>query len=359
MKLTINKNELNKALSTVNGVIDKNAPLPSLSNILFETQDNILVLTASNGDVSVKTTTPLETNETGSVLLDGKTISDAVAKLDGDITLENKEHRVKVNNDKTEYKLNSAEVNSYPQIDFELGEDEVILDGNEFVYALEKVIGSVATSNERPIFMGVNIKSKGSELEFSSTDSYRLSKSYMTLDNEIEIDVTILGSTLRNVARIVKDKKVGFSTNGSRVVITTDDTVFVTRLVDGLYPETDRLIPNDFKSHVTVNRQDLIRAVDRASFMREDNVWTLNLSPKGDILTITTQAKEIGTTHEELPIELKGEEISLNINGKYLLDALNALEDKEVTFNLVGELQALTVSDSTNQVQLLLPMRVS
>lgn len=359
MKLTIDKNELTRLLGVTNGVIDKNAPLPSLSNILFVAHSDTLELTASNGDVSVKTSTPLETTETGGMLLDGKTISDAITKLDGDITLENKEHKVKINNDKTEYKLNSAEVNSYPQIDFSVGEESVVLNGNEFAYALEKVIGSVATSNERPIFMGVNIKTKGNELEFSSTDSYRLSKSYMTLESELELDVTILGSTLRNVARIVKDKEFELSTTGNKVTFKTDNTIFTTRLVDGLYPATDRLIPNDFKSHITVNRQDLINAVDRASFMREDNVWTLNLSPKGDILTITTQAKEIGTTFEELPIELKGEEISLNINGKYLLDALKALEDKEVTFNLVGELQALTVSDSTNQIQLLLPMRVS
>lgn len=358
MKLTIEKQELNRVLGVVNGVIDKHAPLPILSNVLLVAQGGTLVVTASNGDVSTKTkTTNLQIEEEGAILIDGVTISNAVGKLNGDITIVNKDNKVVINNDKAKYSLNTASTNEYPKIDFAHG-DEFILNGNEFNYALDKVINSVATSAERPIFTGVNIQSKGNELEFTSTDSYRLSKSYLELSQETELNVTVLANTLRSIMKIAKDKELNVSSDGTRVTFRTENTIFVTRLVDGLYPDTARLIPNDYKSHVTVNRQDLIKAVDRASFMREDNIWILNLDATYDTLKLVTKAQEIGRTYEELPIELKGEEISINLNGKYLLDALNSLEDKDVTFNFVGQLQALTVSDTTNQVQLLLPIRV-
>ncbi len=357
MKLNIQKQALRTALNTVTSVIDKNPTLPTLSNVLFSIEDGTLTLTASDGDVSIKTSTQdiLESVD-GSLLVDGKTIADAVSKLNNDILIENKDNRIKVESSTTEYKLNSAEVSSYPKIDFTIKGEEIKIDGNEFIHTLNKVINSVSTGMDRPIFMGVNIVAQSGTLVMSATDSYRLSRTSLNTDNNQEFNVTILANTLKTIMKIAKDKELFVSTDNTRVTFRTDDTIITTRIIDGLYPELDRLIPQDFNVHITTDRQKLINAVDRASFMKEDNVWILKLTTKDDILSLETKTTEIGTTYDEVASTNQGD-IEISLNGRYLLNALQALEDDEVTFNIVGDMQALTVSDSTNQVQLLLPVR--
>lgn len=357
MNLTIEKQELTRLLNIVGSVIDRNPSLPVLANILFTAHDGALTITASNGDVSTQTqTTNLNVIEDGTILIDGATIISAVQKLDGTLTLQNKNNQIKISNSKANYKLNTTEPTSYPSVDFTRSDTEFKVNGNHFTMALNKVVNSVAVSAERPVFQGVNMKASGNELVFTATDSYRLSKSYLEVD-DIEFDITVLGTTLKSISKAFRDKELTVSVGTRNVVFLTDDTVFTTRLVDGLFPDTTRLVPTSFNKQFKVKRDDLMKSVDRASFMKEDNIWILRLSTKGDILEITTKAQDIGTTHETLSIETQGDDMAINLNGKYLLNALNVLEDDLVEFNLVGELQALTVSDTTEQVQLLLPIR--
>lgn len=360
MKIRVNKNDLSRTLSLATSILDKKPVIDSLTNIMIKTIENGVVITASNGDLSTQlVVNNVEVEKDGLILVDGKTFTDAISKLSGVITIQKSRNNIKVISDVAEYKLNSMEVDLYPDIDFAVSDNEFEVDGNDFVHALSKVIHSISSTDERPVFSGVNLHSKGNIIEFIATDSYRLSKSQIELEHDVDINVVILANTLRTINKVAKDNVLHISTNSNKVTFRTNSAIFVTRIIDGVYPSVDRLIPTTFNTHVKVNRNQLIQAVDRSSFMKEDNIWILNLDFNHDILKLVTKAQEIGSTYEEVDVDLSGSPIELNLNGKYLIDALNALEDEEVTFNLVGELQALTVSDSTNQTQLLLPIRTA
>ena len=360
MKITISKQELSSALSLSTATMAKKDDL-SLSNILIQAVNDELVITSSNGNVSTRihVSDQLNIEQEGSMLIDGKTISDAISKLNGTISIEKMKNKVKINNELAEYKLHSVDVSSYPNIDFVVSDNEFVVDGNMFNQAISKVINSTSTQDDRPIFTGVHFKSVGNTIELVATDSYRLSKSYIDINEAVEVDVAVLADTLKTIMKVAKDQELYISTNNNKVTFRTNKAIFVTRVIDGVFPDTNRLIPTEFKTHVTVNREQLIKAVDRSSFMKEDNIWILNLDLKDDILKLVTKAQEIGSTFEEVPISLQGNNINLSLSGKYLLDALNSLVDDEVVFNLVGDLQALTVTDTSNQIQLLLPVRTN
>lgn len=363
MKITITKDSLNDLLSVTTPIIDNKPVVESLTNVLLEAdkESGRLTVTSSNGDVStqIHTSTNLVIEKEGSILLDGKTFAGAVSKLSGAITIEKMRNNIKITSDVAEYKLNSMQVDLYPDIDFTISDNEFKVDGNQFIKALSKVINSTSSNDDRPIFSGVHMFAQGNVIDLVATDSYRLSKSHIELEQEVNINAVVLANTLKTIMKISRNKELYISTNNNKVTFRTDNALFVTRIIDGVYPDTNRLIPTYFNSHVYVDRETLINAVDRSSFMKENNVWILKLNAKDDILELITKAQEIGSTYETIEIDLQGDAIELNLNGKYLIDALNALEDDMVVFNLVGELQALTVSDSTNQVQLLLPIRTA
>ncbi len=364
MNITIHKSELNKHLNIASGIIDRNPTIVALTGIKFIANNNTLTLIASNGDVSVKVliANNVEIKEEGELLVDGKYISDATSKLDGFINIYVENNHIKIKSDKTNYKLNSVDVNSYPNIDFTYDSDnEIAINGNELVHTLEKVINSVSTTASRPILTGVNIKAVGTQLEFTATDSYRLSKAYLEIDNEVDLNVNILATTLKNIMKIAKDKVLYISTDDKKVIFRTnnDDIIYTTRMIEGMFPDVDILIPKVFNTYIELNRENLIKGIDRASLMKEDNVWITSITTQNDSVSLDTKAKQVVSTHETLPATITGNDMTINLNGSYLIDALNALEDELIKISLVGDLNALTVSDSTRQVQLLLPVRVA
>lgn len=361
MKIIINKKHLNPPLQLATSVLDAKPALETLTGILIEAKNDTVTITASDSNLSTKLFIRGRAviEEEGVVLLEGKTFAGAISKLDGDITIEKLRANIRITNGVAEYKLRSIDVNLYPQIDFTISENEFSINGNDFNHALSKVVNSTSNTDERPIFSGVNFLSKDDRLEFIATDGYRLSKTHVQLQEEAQVSAVVLSDTLKTVMKIAKDQNLHISTSSNKVTFRTDNALFITRVIDGVYPDVERLIPVTFNTQVFVDRARLKEAVDRSSFVKENNIWALNLDFSHGILKLVTEADDVGSTYEEVDIRLEGSEVKLTLNGQFLTNALNALEDEEISFNLNGSLQALTVSDSTDQVQLLLPIRTA
>lgn len=359
MKFKVNRELLSKHLKTITGVLDRNPINAIFSTIKLELDDD-LTLIGSNNETSVKISLDVvEVMETGSIAVDGKTFNDAISKMYGDIEIEVVNNLMEIRCRRAVHKIHTTDASHYPNIVFGVG-DEVKVNGNDFVGALERVINSVALSATRPILTGVNLKSNHDIIELTATDSYRLSKTTLKLEEPFEIDVTISHIALREIMKLASDKIIFLSLYSSQIMVRVEDEniIFATRAIDGAYPDTNRLIPTDFVTKITLDKLEFTNSINRSSFIKEDNVWVIKLTTQDSVLVLETNAQGVGSTYDEIVTVKEGDDIIIGLNGNYLLDALKAMEDFSVTINFAGDLKPLTISDNSDQVQLLLPVRM-
>ena len=147
--------------------------------------------------------------------------------------------------------------------------------------------------------------------------------------------------------------------NNKKVQFVIDDMILQSRLLDGGYPETDRLIPSSFSYTLKMNRQDLIKAIDRTTFIKNDNMTINKLQCSVDEVVITNKSQEIGESREVLNAEWTGDPLNISFSGNYVMDAAKALKDDEIIIEFTGEMKPFILSSEEDPtiLQLVLPVR--
>lgn len=369
MFFKISKNEFYEALSTAARAISNYSPLPAFSGIKFEVSDNEICLIGSDSDISIKAYLTkrddyyLEILKTGSIVIEAKYILDIVRKIDSEVIeveiLDGCTTRISGNH--SDYKINGMYANEYPLIDFSKCPDEFMMDSSVLKNIINETSFASSDKETRPVLSGVNFNCNGSYLECIATDSYRLSKKKIEVEKNLNFNITIPSKSLNEVVKSLENEsEVKISISDKKVQFILDNVLIQTRLIDGLYPDTSKLIPDSFKYILTVDLKEMMAAIDRLSFIKNDGVSVIRLTMNKNETILSSKSKEVGSALEILSTaSYDGDELDISFNGKYVFEALKVIKHQLVTIQFNGEMMPFIITgmDDNQLIELILPVR--
>ncbi len=369
MKIIIKRNILNDKLNIVAKAISSKNIIPVLSGIIFELNEEGLNLLASNDDITIKTFIDIKNiekiEEKGSIIIPGRYLLEIIRKIEDEfIEIETDGLKIIISTKTGEYTLNGMDANEFPNIKFELVDKPIILNQLILKNIINQTCFAASTQESRPILTGVNFKIEKSILECIATDSYRLSKKTINLNNnDNNLNIVIPGKNLLELLKILpeEDGNIEIHILSNSVLIKTDEMLFQSRLLNGSYPDTSKLIPENFELTLTLKLTEIYNAIDRVSLLtseKDKNLIKMEIMEDEIILSSTSQ--EIGKIEERIKLENKiKSEMKIAYSSKYMLEALRSLKCENIEIKLNGEIKPIIIKsvEDDNLIQLVLPIK--
>ncbi|MBE6117109.1 MAG: DNA polymerase III subunit beta [Erysipelotrichaceae bacterium] len=371
MKFIVTKNRLNSALSIVNRAVSSNAPIPSLSGIRIDAEDERLILTGSNSDISIRMNVRTDDIadpqivEKGTIVIEAKYLTDIVRKMDSEkIEVEIIDGTLtRFSGNGAEFKINGYRPSEYPNIDFSVPEYTMNMNAGRLASIIESTAFAASVKETRPVLTGVNFSSDGSRIIATATDSFRLARNVFT-GNGDSFNITVPAKSLNEARAIFNDgtKDLAVHLNTKKIQFVSEDIILQSRLLDGSYPETERLIPKEFRYDLVVNKQKLIGIIDRSSIMKNENMTVIRMQIKDENnITVSNRAQEIGEFNEPIhPVSYTGAPLDISFAANYAIDALRAIDSPNVRIRFTGEMKPFIITDEAGNddvLQLVLPIR--
>lgn len=375
MKFTIQRDYFLNQLNDTLKAISPRTTLPILTGIKLDATDKGIILTGSDSEISIEITINqnidgekiVDIEEKGSVVLPGRFFVDIVKKLPGKtVNLStNDQFKTLITSGHSEFNVSGLDPDQYPLLP-QVSEDDAI---KLPIKVLKNIIAqtnfAVSTSETRPVLTGVNWLIQNNELICTATDSHRLALRKLKLEDE-EIDdknVIIPGKALSELNKIVSDSEedinIFFASN--QVLFKVGHINFISRLLEGNYPDTTRLFPENYETKIILDNSEFYHAIDRASLLaREGGNNVIKLSTDVDKVELSSTSPEIGTVKEDVSTDnVEGESLKISFNSKYMMDALKAIDNDEVQVEFFGTMRPfiLKPKDDETVVQLILPIR--
>lgn len=370
MKFTIEKNIMLENLSNVVKAISTKNIIPILNGVKFELNDEGLFLTASDSELTIRTFIETKSitkvEEKGSIIIQSKYILDIIRKMPADlINFELMDGlKIKISSDNSQYDLNCLDSKEYPSLKLEESKNPISIKGETFKAIISQTAFAISNQELRPLLTGLNFKIVGDVLECIATDSYRLAKKNIKLENpsEEEINIVIPGKNITELDKIiVDDSDVEMHVFTNKVLFKYKNLIFQSNLLSGTYPNTSNLIPNDFAIIVNTNLNNYYAAIDRAALLtqsKDKNIVKMRI--KNNQMIINSYASEIGKVEEKLEIETSTDaNIDISFSAKYMLDALKTMKDDEILILLNGEVKPIVIKSMKDEslIQLILPIK--
>ena len=371
MKFSIKQRILLDHLNNViRGISTKNL-IPILNCIKFELTNEGLYLISTDNELAIKDFISKEDIEKievqGEILISGRYIYDIVRKLTNDIINieEVIDSQVLITTETSSFKLNCNNVSEYPDIDLDFTDSPILIDEKVFKTTINQTIFATSTQESRPVLTGINFKISKNIMEVTATDSYRLSKKRMILDTKVNdnVDIIIPSKNLSEIIKLIseEDNKIELHIFSNKVIFKIKNLIIMTRLINGNYPDTNKLIPEKFELKIKVNLENFFNAIDRASLLtnaEEKNI--IKLQTKKDIMIISSNIPEIGNVEEKIKIEKNSENnIKISFSSKYMMEAIKTFDSEEVELCFNGEIKPIIINyvDNDDLTQLILPIR--
>lgn len=371
MKLKIEKDILLESLAITAKAISTKNLIPVLAGIKFELDQRGLYLLGSDNDISIKTFIPsskiTEIKETGSIIIPGKYIVDIIRKLPNDlIHIEVMDgSKIIIRSLKSEFVINGIEGSEYPNLDMKENKAPILLDRKLFRDIINETSFAASTDESRPILTGINLKFSSNTMECIATDSYRLAKKIVTLDNSVENDINIVipSKNLNELKNLFADNENPMELHlfDNKVLFKFDEILFQSRLLNGTYPETSKLIPEDFELVVTAKLNDVYTTIDRASLLnteRDKNI--IKFESRENDAVISSNAPEIGKVEEVITISKNNDHnIIISFVSRYMIEAIKTFKDTELMICFNGEAKPIIIKSvkDSSLIQLVLPIR--
>lgn len=374
MKVKLSTKTFVKELDKVNLAIDAMVPLPALKSIKMTVDEDSITLLSSNTDITIQSvyeSDDLEVIETGEVLVPSLIFSNIIKKLNGEnITVTMEGTVLTVKGKKSKYQVNTIRVDDYPNIDISNDGTAFDIDSKLLSSILGETSYAVSKSEIKPILTGVNlVYSKANKrLITAATDGYRLAKikTDITSDGD-DFNIIIPEKAVKKVLKIIKnfddDKNFKMTVSLKKVSIQTGNILIIFRLVDGSYPDTNRLVPNSFNTMVEVDKGSLIESIKRVSLIANDqNENYVKITLKNNTLILETRTLEVGNAQDfisDVKVSGKEKEFEETFSVRFILDALaNINSDGMVRLYRVGALKPYVFNAPEKKgIHLILPVR--
>lgn len=369
MNFKVSRVPLLNELLKVSRAVSSKSPVPTLTGIKIEAKDDTLYFTGSDSDISIHSylkkdeKVKLDIIEEGSIILGAKYICEIVRKIEDElITIEIVDGSLtRICGETSDFKINGFAAHDYPMIDFSKPEQSFNIKSDLLKLTISQTIFATSDKETRPVLTGVNVKCDKNLIYFVATDSYRLAKKTIENTDNLSFAVTIPAKTLNEVSKTIEDKEtLEMAVNDKKVQFVIGNTIIQSRLIEGAYPETSRLIPTSFDYELTVNSHDLLAAIDRASLMKNDGINIVKLSMSDEKVEISSKSQEVGSANEILnEASFTGSRLDISFSGKYACDAIRAISSDIIKISFSGDMKPFIIKglEEESCLQLILPVR--
>lgn len=363
MKFSCTQENLNQCLVVVSHIANKNTNLPILNNVLIEAKETGIKLLATNLEIGIECILRGKTEKEGKFTVPAKIFADYVNLLPKDtINIELKSSDLKIKSNTLKTKIKGIESSEFPLIPKVEKKDPLVISASDFINAISKVIFSVAANETRPEISGVFMKIEEDNVTLAATDSYRLAEKKIKLkqkkQNILKEEIIIPARTLQEVLRILnsfqktldmvpevaakEDEILEIFISDNQILFVFSGIEIVSRIIEGNYPDYKQIIPDGHKTRVIANNRDLITAIKTTSLFTKSGVYNINLDFKGSSsskigeIIISSANSQVGENVSKVQSNFEGENNSIVLNFRYLLDVLQNILSEEIILEITN-----------------------
>ena len=364
MKFKIIRSTFLEGLKSVQNIVAGKGSLPILQNVLIEAKGKEIRMTTTDLDISIRSVCECKVEEAGVTTLPVKLLFTAVTKVvEGEIeVVVDEKERASLSAGNARYKLVGLPESEFPRLPNDADAYTYALSKQTFREMLRKVSYAASQDDTRRTLKGVLLSFKNAKLTMVATDGRRLA----LVENEVEFpkdaerDIVLPSKAVCEIQRSMDGEgDLSLIVQKSQICFTLGAVTIYSKIIEDAYPNYRQVIPKETVEHISIDRQLLLDALDRASVMTMDEAHSTKLIFEEGKLTVTSAVSDIGEAKDVVPIKYAGEKIEIMFNPSYVMDPLKAIDDDEVTINLNDGHSPAVIKCSIPFLYVLMPLRIS
>jgi DNA polymerase-3 subunit beta len=363
MKLVVTQENLHKALSVVARVASSKTSLPILSNILLRTDQNRLLLAATNLEVAITEHIGAKVVNEGAITIPSRLMSEFISNLPkGNVELKVDGTKLHISAGNYTSTINGMPAEDFPALPEISSATELRLAAPLFKRAISQTVITASHDDTRPVLTGVLCHTHEGSLYFAATDGYRLSERRLVEMTE-EAKALIPASTLQDVIRVLPDEceEVSMLLDETQVRFRMDDIEVTSRLIDGNFPDYRQLIPKQTDTNTTVAKDELNRIAKIAGLFARESGGSVTIKADGTRGTVSIHsiASQLGENTSETEAKVEGDG-QVTINSRYLIEALSCIDEPTVRFGFSGKLAPCVLTpdtDNSDYQHIIMPLK--
>lgn len=368
MKIQVLQEELSKALNTTSRFASNKVQLPVLANVLLNGEKNKLLIAATNLETSVSVKIGAKVEKEGAITVPARTITDIVSNLKpGQVNIEVEKESISLASSGFRSSVSGMNPMDFPSVPNETGAGSIGLSLKDFQDALSLVLFAVSIDETRPVLTGTLMIIKGEEAVLVATDGFRLSQKKLKVGKGHEEKRLIIPkNVLSELIRIGSGEKVEFSYKKSenQVIFGVNNIVLSSRVIEGEFPDFERIIPKEGKIRIVLDKEEFLRSVKVASVFARDAANVVKLAVSSDSLEILSESQQTGSQKTGLDAKIEGnlskDTFTIAFNFRFLEDFLGAVKSGEIHMEFSEPNAPAVFLDpkDTNFLHIIMPVRL-
>ena len=365
MKIEVKTENLLKCLQSIIGVVERKQTMPILANVLINVANEKLSITATDLEVELIATTTVSSSESGSFTLPGRKLLDICRALPvtSDLLLQQDNSKISISSKRSKFSLSTLPENEFPLVK-DISDIEVIsVEQANLKNLINKTHFSMAQQDVRYYLNGLLIESEGTNLRAVATDGHRLaiSDTDLTESRDAKKQVILPRKGVIELQRLLDEKgRIEVLLGSNHIRVKFGEVCLTSKLIDGNFPEYQRVIPANPENKLKVNTEKLKGALSRAAILSNEKYRGIRLIVQKNSLVIQAHNPEQEQAEEKMDVDYDGAEIEIGFNVNYLIDALNAVDSEDVHVLLVDNNSSCLIQDTDNSSYrfVVMPMRL-
>ncbi|WP_153111162.1 DNA polymerase III subunit beta [Propionivibrio limicola] len=356
-------------LQSVSGIVEKKHTLPILSNVLLEKKDDSLTLLATDIEIQITTTTTgTQGDGDGAVTVAARKLQDILRSLpdNAEVSLNLEEKRLLLKAGKSRFALQTLPAQDFPRMVIaETSQGKITVTQKQFRQLLSKTQFAMAAQDVRYYLNGLLLLVDGNQLRAVATDGHRLAYASMELENQADLprqELILPRKTVLELNRLLSDSDEALTIQmaSNQIQFEFGSIHLVSKLIDGKFPDYERVVPTSLKNSVTMNRSALLQSMVRAAILTNEKFRGVRLILSTGSLKIMAANAEQEEAQEEIEVDYSGDSIDVGFNVGYILDVLNNTSSEMIEwgFNDAGSSSLLTIPGNDRFKYVVMPMRI-
>ncbi|MBE5938328.1 MAG: DNA polymerase III subunit beta [Lachnospiraceae bacterium] len=364
MRIVCTKSELVKSTSIVMKAVSTKTTMPILESILIESYNDTIKLTGNDMEMGIETLVKGIIDEEGTVLVEAKMFFEFVRKMPSDeIVIQSNDNQVILKSGKSEVKLAVKDKNEFPVLPDIVKSNMITISQFTLREMIRQTIHSISTNESSKLMTGELFEINGDELKVTSLDGYRISIRKVKLKESYPgIKVVIPGKTLNEITKIISggiEDDVNIYFDEKNVLFEFDDTIVMSRLIEGEYYKIDQMLSGDYETKITINKSELFGCLDRATLLiRDSEKKPVVLNITDGVLRLELNST-LGAMDEDIEIIKNGPDIMIAFNPKFLMEDLRVIDDDTIDLYFINSKAPFFIkNDEGSYIYLIVPVRL-
>lgn len=363
MKIICNKSNLVKGVSIVSKAVPSKTTMPILECILIDATMDIIRLTANDMELGIQTEIEGEIIEHGMIAIDAKIFSEIVRKLpDNEIVIETDNNlQMTITCEKAKFDISGKSGDDFSYLPIIEKNETVTISQFILKEVIRQTIFSIADNESNKLMTGELFEIQNGILRVVSLDGHRISIRKIELKEPCEDrKIVVPGKTLIEISKILSgeaESEVCMYFTNNHIVFEFDNTIVVSRLIEGEYFKIDQMLSSDYETKVRINKRELLNCIDRATLLVKEGDKKPIIINIGDEVMELRIKSQLGSMNEDIMIHKEGKDLMIGFNPKFLIDALRVIDDEEVDLYLMNAKAPCFIKDEAeNYIYLILPV---